>query len=48
MNSNKENYEKSKIERDDAWNRAYFGNPTVGGLLVLVAIILFIVFNSKW
>lgn len=48
MSHNKDNYEKGKFERDDAWNRAYFGNPTVGGLLVIIAIILFIVFNSKW
>ena len=40
--------EKSKIETDDGWNRALYGSPTIGGLLVMGAIILFIIFNSIW
>ncbi|MCM3409637.1 hypothetical protein [Metabacillus litoralis] len=33
---------KSKIETDDAWNRAFYGNPTKGGCLVMILVIIFI------
>ena len=48
MSKDRERYEKSKIDTDDGWNRTFYGSPTIGGVLVVGAIILFIVFNSKW
>ena len=27
----KDQYEQSKIDTDDAWNRTYYGTPTLGG-----------------
>lgn len=37
--------EKSKIETDDAWNRALYGSPTIGGILVVGIIFLVIIIN---
>ena len=48
MSKDNKSREKSKIETDDGWNRALYGSPTIGGLLVMGAIILFIIFNSIW
>ena len=48
LSKDNKNHEKSKIETDDGWNRALYGSPTIGGLLVMAAIILFIIFNSIW
>lgn len=36
---------KSKIETDDAWNRALYGSPTIGGLVVVGIIFLVIIIN---
>ena len=36
---------KSKIETDDAWNRALYGSPTIGGLVVVGIIVLVIIIN---
>lgn len=41
--SNREGKEyKSKIETDDAWNRAYYGSPTKGGCFVIILVVFFI------
>lgn len=45
MNSNDEEKEKSKIETDDAWNRALYGSPTIGGFIVIGIIIAIILYN---
>ena len=36
---------KSKIETDDAWNRALYGSPTIGGLVVVGIILIVIIIN---
>lgn len=41
----KENREKSKIDTDDAWNRTFYGTPTIGGFLVVIIIVLYLLFN---
>ncbi|WP_157951013.1 hypothetical protein [Peribacillus acanthi] len=33
--------EKSKIDTDDGWNRALYGSPTIGGFIVVGAIVLY-------
>ncbi|MFJ8235516.1 hypothetical protein ACIQ34_07175 [Ureibacillus sp. NPDC094379] len=48
MRKDKDNHEKNKIDTDDSWNRTFYGSPTVGGMLVVGAIILYVIFNSKW
>ena len=48
MKADKENQHRSKIDTDDGWNRTFYGSPTIGGLLVVGAIILYIIFNSSW
>jgi hypothetical protein len=35
----------SKINTEDAWNRTFFGSPTLGGFIVIGIIIAFFVFN---
>jgi len=47
LSKDKEN-KKSKIDTDDGWNRTFFGAPTIGGVLVVLAIILYIIFNSNF
>ena len=37
--------EKSKIESNDNWNRAFYGSPTIGGWVVVGIIAAFIIFN---
>lgn len=37
--------EKSKIETDDVTNRVVFGSPTIGGFIVFIIIIAFILYN---
>ncbi|WP_260631786.1 hypothetical protein [Neobacillus niacini] len=39
----KDHEEKSKIDTDDGWNRTFYGSPTIGGILVVGAIILYII-----
>ncbi|WP_256369355.1 hypothetical protein [Jeotgalibacillus sp. R-1-5s-1] len=36
---------KSKIETDDGWNRALYGTPTIGGVIVVVIIAAFLIFK---
>ncbi len=37
---------KSKIETNKLSDRTYYGSPTIGGVVVLLAIIIFIIVNS--
>lgn len=46
MRIDKKNREKSKIETDDAWNRTFYGSPTIGGIIVVGAIVLYFIFNN--
>lgn len=39
------NKEKSQIETNDKWNRAFYGSPTIGGFIVIGIIIAFIIYN---
>jgi len=41
----KDNREKSKIDTDDGWNRAVYGSPTIGGIVVVGAIVLYFIFR---
>lgn len=45
MRKEKENREESKIDTDDAWNRTFYGTPTIGGFLVVIIIVLYLLFN---
>ncbi|WP_342566657.1 hypothetical protein MKY09_11285 [Psychrobacillus sp. FSL K6-4046] len=36
---------KSKIDTDDAFNRALYGSPTIGGMLVVGIIVVVIIVN---
>lgn len=36
---------KSQIETDDALNRLLYGTPTIGGAIVIGAIIVFILYS---
>ncbi|MDQ0225768.1 hypothetical protein [Metabacillus niabensis] len=45
MKKEKENREKSKIDTDDAWNRTFYGTPTIGGFLVVIIVFLYLLFN---
>ncbi|MFS0882141.1 hypothetical protein [Metabacillus niabensis] len=45
MRKGKENREKSKIDTDDAWNRTFYGTPTIGGFLVVIIVVLYLLFN---
>ena len=45
MTKLKEPNEKSQINTDDGWNRTWYGNPTIGGILVIGAIILYVIFK---
>ncbi|MCL6572926.1 MAG: hypothetical protein K6T88_14780 [Bacillus sp. (in: Bacteria)] len=37
--------DKGKIETDDGWNRAFYGSPTIGGIVVVGAIVLYFIFK---
>ncbi|WP_216773401.1 hypothetical protein [Metabacillus halosaccharovorans] len=43
--NNEDNREKSKIETDDSWNRTFYGSPTIGGFVVVFAIVLYLLFS---
>lgn len=45
MKKDNKNEEKSKIETNDGLNRAFYGSPTIGGLIVIGLIIAFIIYN---
>jgi hypothetical protein len=42
LRKNKDKRKKSEIDTGDGWNRTFYGAPTIGGVLVVVAIILYI------
>ncbi|WP_409295896.1 hypothetical protein V1498_20485 [Peribacillus sp. SCS-26] len=42
--NNEKKKEKSKV-KNDSWNRAFYGSPTIGGLVVTGIIAVFIIFN---
>lgn len=48
LRKDKDKLEKSKIDTDDGWNRTFYGTPTIGGIIVVAAIILYIIFNSNF
>ena len=48
MEKEKNEKKTSKIETDDAFNRALYGSPTIGGMVVVGIIIVVIVFNIFW
>jgi hypothetical protein len=45
LRENKDKREKSKIDTDDGWNRTFYGSQTIGGLIVVGAIILYLIFK---
>jgi hypothetical protein len=45
LNNEKTKREKSKINMDDGWNRIIYGSPTIGGLIVVIAIVLYLLFK---
>jgi hypothetical protein len=45
VNRGNEGKDNSKINTEDAWNRTFFGSPTLGGFIVIGIIIAFFVFN---
>ncbi|CAM3829966.1 hypothetical protein [Cytobacillus oceanisediminis] len=45
MNKDNEDKHNSKINTDDAWNRTFYGSPTIGGFVVIGIIIAFIIYN---
>jgi hypothetical protein len=42
----KKKQEKRKIETDDSWNRTFYGSPTIGGFLIVGAIVVYITFKA--
>jgi hypothetical protein len=42
LGKDKEKRDKSKIDTDDGWNRTFYGSPTVGGIIVVVIVLYFI------
>lgn len=45
MRNNDDYKEKSKIDTDDGWNRSLYGSPTIGGIIVVGAIVLYLIFK---
>ncbi|WP_391560035.1 hypothetical protein [Robertmurraya sp.] len=45
MRKQDDNREKSKIETDDGWNRTFYGSPTIGGIIVVVIVIFYLIFQ---
>lgn len=45
MRNQDNNREKSKIETNDGWNRTFYGRPTIGGIIVVVIVILYLIFQ---
>ncbi|MFD1780800.1 hypothetical protein ACFSFW_19285 [Fredinandcohnia salidurans] len=43
MRSDNNKREKSNIDTDDGWNRAFYGSPTIGGIIVVGAIVLYFI-----
>ncbi|WHY59898.1 hypothetical protein [Cytobacillus firmus] len=41
---NQKNFEKKSNEANDAFNRAAFGTPTIGGFIVMGVIIAFVLY----
>ncbi|MGE7186847.1 hypothetical protein ACQKKK_23650 [Peribacillus sp. NPDC006672] len=36
---------KSKMDTDDGWNRTFYGSPTIGGIIIVGAIVLYFIFK---
>lgn len=45
MDKHRNEREQSKINTDDSWNRTIFGSPTIGGIIVIGAAVLYVLFN---
>ena len=45
MRDDKGKREKSKIDTNDGWSRTYYGSPTIGGIIVVATIILYLIFQ---
>lgn len=45
LRSDEDKRKKSKIDTDDGWNRTFYGSPTIGGLVVIGVIILYLIFQ---
>ncbi|MDR7071548.1 hypothetical protein [Fictibacillus barbaricus] len=45
MRDERKGFDKSKIETDDSWNRTLYGSPTIGGFIVVLAVVLYCLFK---
>ncbi|WML44586.1 hypothetical protein [Neobacillus sp. PS3-40] len=45
MRKVEKNQDKSKIETDDGWNRTFYGSPKIGGIIIVGAIVLYLIFK---
>ncbi|WP_156505934.1 hypothetical protein [Bacillus sp. SJS] len=41
----KKDQEKSKISSDDGWNRTVYGSPTIGGVIVIIIVISYFLYQ---
>lgn len=42
---NQKEEEKSKVNPDDGLNRTYFGNPTIGGAVIVIILIVIVLYS---
>lgn len=42
---NKENFEKTKKESNDVFNRSFIGTPAIGGMIIMGILILYVIYN---
>jgi hypothetical protein len=45
LRNDKNKREKSKIDTDDGWNRTFYGSPTIGGIIIVGAVVLYLLFK---
>ncbi len=45
LNEDKDKRNKNKIDTEDGWNRTVYGSPTIGGIVVVGAIVLYLLFK---
>lgn len=47
---NKEDFEKTKKESNDVFNRSFIGTPAIGGMIIMGILILYVIYNMyfKW
>ncbi|MBM7693710.1 hypothetical protein JOC77_003154 [Peribacillus deserti] len=38
--------ENSKIDTDDGWNRTFYGSPTIGGMVIVILLVGFILYQT--